>query len=737
MTSLFSTPPQPNKIHGGDSFIQTYIEALVAESNSIYSSNGVGIRLSLALMEETMYSEGTDRLGTHLRRLQSQDDGYMDEVHEKRDRVEADLVHLLSKSPDEFERGVSTLMAKVSVNSADRASFSTSSANANARLFVHELGHSMGLHHDRFVACDADSCPATAYPYAYGYVNQRAFDSGAPIGSRWRTIMAYRDQCEASQFTCASTTRFSDPTSSFREDPLGIGGSDQVIRVDGPSDSVRALNNTRETVARIRGANARFEGPSGERFVDVTWSLIPPGLGVGDSFRLLFVSSVTELGTFDAIDTYDKHVRAAADSGHPDIRAYGSHFRVLASTSSIDARDHTGTTYTVDDAGVPIYWLGGDKVAENYSDFYDGEWDSNASRDELGSAAGVNEEPFTGSKSDGTKFPGEHIGTTEGSSARVGKPTELGKELDAGKNRANTQAGTFYGLSGVFTVIRDVSVPNRATLAVAPDRVLEGSGETDLTVTLTLEEPEVTDTEVELEVHDWTALSPEDFTAIPRILVVKIPANETSGTATLALTAVYEQEVEPECDEAVILKGASASGSRSALTFSAATLTITDPDSDALRCMAPVQRDPIDLKPDGPPNPPREPETEVREPVAPPEPQLVTDATFAIWTDRTGYALGQPVLLYRSADSRGDNSKYTFFYYLENIGTGTRFYFAPGIGSTTLEEEAVDHSGLSGGAYRAGSIKSADKELIWAGAIPDAGIWHFVAEISSRTRPGL
>ena len=53
------------------------------------------------------------------------------------------------------------------------------------------------------------------------------------------------------------------------------------------------------------------------------------------------------------------------------IQAYSSQFRVVGSTAAVDARDNTNTTGT----GVPIYWLNGNKVANNYADFYDDSWD--------------------------------------------------------------------------------------------------------------------------------------------------------------------------------------------------------------------------------------------------------------------------------------------------------------------------------------------------------------------------
>ena len=39
----------------------------------------------------------------------------------------------------------------------------------------------MGLAHDRYDTCRNNSCPPTSYPYAFGYVNQEAFESGRVV----------------------------------------------------------------------------------------------------------------------------------------------------------------------------------------------------------------------------------------------------------------------------------------------------------------------------------------------------------------------------------------------------------------------------------------------------------------------------------------------------------------------------------------------------------------------------
>ena len=78
--------------------------------------------------------------------------------------------------------------------------------------FAHELGHNMGLKHDRYTEHGGNNLP---YPYSVGYVNQRAFDSRAPESSRWRTVMAYNDQCDNAGFHCTQLFRFSNPDQTY------------------------------------------------------------------------------------------------------------------------------------------------------------------------------------------------------------------------------------------------------------------------------------------------------------------------------------------------------------------------------------------------------------------------------------------------------------------------------------------------------------------------------------------
>lgn len=136
--------------------------------------------------------------------------------------------------------------------------------------FAHELGHNMGLNHDRYaVKCGGqvsgrpDTCSnyIDNHPYAhsYGYVNQRAFSSTATRNQAWRTIMAYDWQCRdaglpllETGWYCQRKDYFSNPNLNQSGDALGISGTADSQEVTGPSDAVRTLNLTRTTVASFR-----------------------------------------------------------------------------------------------------------------------------------------------------------------------------------------------------------------------------------------------------------------------------------------------------------------------------------------------------------------------------------------------------------------------------------------------------------------------------------------------------
>ena len=231
----------------------------------------------------------------------------------------------------------------------------------------------------------------------------------------------------------------------------------------------------RRSVAGLCRAVGRSR-PSADH-VPPDWPLIPAGagFGIGDSFRLLFISSTKRDASSTNIEVYNEFVKGRAAAGHTDIRAYSSGFRVVGCTEDHDARDNTATTGT----GVPIYWLDGPKIADDYADFYDGTWDNESNahdRDETGTnsidTASPHYWPYTGCSDNGTEgsdsVGSRALGTSE---VLVGRPGHSDPNAGPINGRVIGDSGVLgalYGLSAVFTIATPPPEAEAARAVVIP-----------------------------------------------------------------------------------------------------------------------------------------------------------------------------------------------------------------------------------------------------------------------------
>ena len=206
--------------------------------------------------------------------------------------------------------------------------------------------------------------------------------------------------------------------------------------------------------------------------VPADWPLQPSAITAGGKFRLMFKSSNTRDATSSNIADYNTFVQGRAAAGHTAIRPYSAGFQALGSTASTDARDNTCTTGT----SVPIYWLNGVKVADNYPDFYDGGWDDETHpKNERGSGASVSRF-WTGSNANGT----EHIdlsnrsralGATNGAGLGGCDSVTLGALNESGAvlkriNTCRTNSHPLMAVSQLFLVPNAAQSAHATTISI-------------------------------------------------------------------------------------------------------------------------------------------------------------------------------------------------------------------------------------------------------------------------------
>ena len=260
-------------------------------------------------------------------------------------------------------------------------------------------------------------------------------------------------------------------------------------------------------------------GVATEVTVPSDWALIPPGLTGGDRFRLLFLTPTGHSPTSANIADYNNYVQGVAAAGHTDIQSYSYWFRVLGSTAGTDARDNTGTTYTSSEKGVPIYWLNGSKVADDYENFYDGAWDDEANPKGNSGATITVDDVWTGSESDGTEaFLGAMSRAFAASVVRVGRLNHgTAGPLHSTEAFTGDTNYPYYALSGVFVV---------------------GPGLTVTPTTLTVAEGSTADYTVKLSVQPTAAVTVNitgggDVTVSPTSLTFSPTTWDTAQTVTV------------------------------------------------------------------------------------------------------------------------------------------------------------------------------------------------------------
>jgi hypothetical protein len=285
---------------GGEASMRAEVEKLFNEANTAFRNSDVGASIR-GWAREVSYIENND-LGTDLSRLRNTRDGHLDDIHSLRSELGADLVHLLvAFTPEKSDDGSYTCGLAYTSRRREYGFAVTLRYTGCSYTFTHEVGHNLGLYHDRYQHYTYEGELGAAHvPYAHGYSNAATF-SPVSGGTCWGTVMASFKHCfdvPGGRGYFRRLLQFSNPRSRHPStgEPMGVLGERETHGVDGPADAARALERT---VAQIA---AHYDRRPATGVIGVDLAVRPGSVTTAPSIvdvdePLVVEASVTNLGS--------------------------------------------------------------------------------------------------------------------------------------------------------------------------------------------------------------------------------------------------------------------------------------------------------------------------------------------------------------------------------------------------------------------------------------------------------
>jgi hypothetical protein len=232
--------------------IVSEINLAVAMANTAFANSGANVTLQLVGTIAATYTEtgrsastvlGTARTGMAF------GTGELSELYAARRLYGADLVALVVAGSSAFGAcGIGYMpINPVSSDSAYGVSASARGSCLSNHTLGHEVGHNMGLAHDRYAVRKYNEGPW------YGTLPQNVDYFGyADTVARELTVMSYYDACNDSGVSCTRVSRISNPNAAFSNGaPSGI-----ALGQANPANNARVLNVNKDVVATWRPTDA-------------------------------------------------------------------------------------------------------------------------------------------------------------------------------------------------------------------------------------------------------------------------------------------------------------------------------------------------------------------------------------------------------------------------------------------------------------------------------------------------
>lgn len=203
--------------------LQALAHLAIEESNLTYLNSGIDMSLELADFRQLDYEQSSSSPDIDLNRLVAPNDGFMDDVHQMRDELKADVVVLVVDTVKEMCGRAAGRPA-----TEDKAFVYVNLKCIGVWRFTtgHEIAHLQGASHE-YVEGNRDP-----FPYGHGYIHEPEGQPG------WRTVMA-----NVATENDVRVPFWSDPERLMEGVPMGDAET---------ADNRRLLEETKWTLAGFR-----------------------------------------------------------------------------------------------------------------------------------------------------------------------------------------------------------------------------------------------------------------------------------------------------------------------------------------------------------------------------------------------------------------------------------------------------------------------------------------------------